>query len=375
MKNKLPILVGGTLIAYWGVFLALQFCHQDQDFSELENRYLASKPSFSTSTLLDGTFGEDFETYIADQFPLRNSFIALKSESERILQKKENNGVFLGKDGYLLQDFETPDMDRAETNANYINSLAENFNVYIALAPTATKVLEDKLPDYASPYDEGQYISDFYAALSDNVHKVPILETLQAQLDSGEQLYYKTDHHWTTLGAYYAYTSFCETAGILPTPLSDFDIETVSDDFYGTLFSKGNFTFIEPDSLQIFYPRVENQLSVNYEGSGTTTDSLYEYSHLEVKDKYSVFLDNNHPLIQIKTSVDNDRKLLIIKDSYANCFIPFLTAHYGEIYVLDLRYANMPIQTFANENHIDDIMLLYNVQNFSAEGKLSLLLK
>ena len=375
MKNKLPLWVGGTLVVYWGLFLILQLCHKDQDFSELENRKLASKPSFSMETLLDGKFGDDFETYIADQFPLRNSFISLKSESERVLQKKENNGVFLGKDGYLLQDFEKPDMDRAMTNAGYINAIAENFNVYVALAPTATKVLEAKLPSFAGPYDEGKYISDFYSALSDKVHKVNILETLQDQLDSGQQLYYKTDHHWTTLGAYYAYTSFCKEAGLTPTPLSDFDIETVSHDFYGTLFSKGNFTFIEPDDLQIFYPKEEKPVTVTYETEGKTTDSLYEYSHLETKDKYSVFLDNNHPLIHIQSSVENGRKILILKDSYANCFIPFLTANYEDIYVLDLRYANMPIQTFASEHGIEDILLLYNVQNFSAEGKLSLLLR
>lgn len=375
MKNKLPLWVGGTLVVYWGLFLILQLCHKDQDFSELENRKLASKPSFTTATLLNGTFGDDFETYIADQFPLRNSFISLKSESERILQKKENNGVFLGKDGYLLQDFNTPDMDRAMTNAGYVNAIAENFNVYVALAPTATKVLEDKLPSFAGPYDEGQYISDFYSALSDKVHKVKILETLQAQLESGEQLYYKTDHHWTTLGAYYAYTSFCKEAGLTPKPLSDFNIETVSHNFYGTLFSKGNFTFIEPDDLQIFYPKEENPVTVTYEVEEKTTDSLYEYSHLETKDKYSVFLDNNHPLIHIQSSVKNGKKILIIKDSYANSFIPFLTTNYEDIYVLDLRYANMPIQTFANEHGIKDILLLYNVQNFSAEGKLSLLLR
>ena len=375
MKNKLPLWVGGSFIAYLALFFIFQLLHKEQSFSELENRTLATKPTFSFETLLDGSFGNDFETYIADQFPLRENFIALKANSERTLQKKENNGVFLGADGYLLQDFDTPDMERAYRNASYINSLAEHFNVYMALAPTATKVLEDKLPLFASPYDEGQYISDFYSALSDYVHKVPILETLQNQVAIGKQLYYKTDHHWTTLGAYYAYESFCETAGIVPTPLERFNIETVTEDFYGTLFSKGNFTFIQPDSLQIFYPKEENSLSVTYALSENSTDGLYEYSYLNSKDKYSIFLDGNHPLIRIQTSVQNGRKLLILKDSYANCFIPFLTTHYEEIQIVDLRLANFPIQTYATENDIDDILLLYNVQNFSAEGKLSLLLK
>ena len=375
MKNKLALWVGSTFTIYLAIFFILQMIHKDKTFSELENRNLATLPTFSMETLLNGSFGTDFETYIADQFPLRDSFIALKSNSERTLQKKENNGVYLGADGYLLQHFDTPDMNRAYKNASYINSIAEHFNVYMALAPTATKVLEDKLPKFASPYDEGKYISDFYAALSSKVHKVPVLETLQSYVDTGNQLYYKTDHHWTTLGAYYAYTSFCKEAGITPTPLTDFDIETVSDAFYGTLFSKGNFTFIKPDSLQIFYPQFANKLSVSYELSEDPIEGLYAYDTLKTKDKYSVFLDGNHPLLRIQTSVKNGRRLLILKDSYANCFIPFLTQHYEEIQVIDLRMANMPIQTYATENQIDDILLLYNVQNFSAEGKLSLLLK
>lgn len=375
MKNKLPIWVGATFIAYLALFFIFQLLHKEQDFSELENRILATKPILSVQTLLDGSFGNDFETYLADQFPFRANFIALKANSERALQKKENNGVFLGKDGYLLQEFDAPDMERTYRNAGYINDLAEHFNVYMLLAPTATKVLEDKLPLFASPYDEGQYISDFYNALSDKVHKVPVLEALQKETSTSNQLYYKTDHHWTTLGAYYAYRSFCETANITPTALKDFNIETVSNTFYGTLFSKGNFTFAKPDSIQVFYPKEKENLSITYELEEKVTDTLYDFSHLETKDKYSLFLDGNHPLIRIQTNAQTNRKLLILKDSYANCFIPFLTAHYDEIHIIDLRLATFPIQTYAKENAIDDILLLYNVQNFSAEGKFSLLLK
>lgn len=376
MKNKLPIWVGFTFVLYLAFFFVFQLITQDSEFSELENRTLAQKPTLTLDGILDGSFGEAYETYIADQFPLRNQMISLKANSERVLQKKENNGVFLGKDGYLLQDFERPDMELALRNAGYINELAQKFNIYVGLAPTATKILEDHLPAFASPYDEGQYISDFYQALSPKVHKVSILETIEAQaINSNDQLYYKTDHHWTTLGAYYGYTSFCKAAGIKPYPLSDFTITTVSETFYGSLFSKGNFTFIDPDSLQLFYPNFSNPLTVTYEENGSVSDSLYEYSHLEKKDKYSVFLDNNHPLIRIKTSIKNGRKLMVIKDSYANSLIPFLTNHYEAIDILDLRFLTMPLQTYATQNHVDDILLLYNVHNFSAEGKLSLLLR
>lgn len=371
MNPRFYKVLGATFFLYIAGFFVFQIMAQDKDFSELENRNLMLAPSLSVDGLLDGSFEDDFETYIADQFPLRNHFIAIKSNAERTLQKKETNGVFLGHDGYLLQDFKQPDLELAQRNASYITELSHSFNVYMALAPTATSILSDKLPSFATPYSEIDYIDTFYHQLGNNVHRVPLVETLLEH--SNESIYYKTDHHWTTLGAYYGYTAFCETAGITPLPLDDFHIETVSTQFYGSLFSKGNFTFIKPDSLQLFYPKQEEHLTVTYEATGTTTHSLYAPSYLEAKDKYSIFLDNNHPLIKITTSANTGRNLLVIKDSYANCFVPFLTAHYDSIQIVDLRLLTMPIKTYASEQAIDDILILYNVQNFSNEGKLSLL--
>ena len=371
MKNKFHFILGITFILYIMGFFVLQLFIKDKTFSELENRTLTTLPTLSRQALLDGSFGEAFETYIADQFPLRNQFISLKANTERALLKKENNGVFLGKDGYLLQDFKEPDLELAKRNASYISELANSFNVYVALAPTATSVLKDKLPNFAQPYDETSFISLVYNSLSDKVHKVPLYETLSQH--KNEYIYYKTDHHWTTLGAYYSYVAFCENANITPKSIDQFNINTVTDSFYGSLFSKGNFTFIKPDTLQIFSPKEPETLSVTYEATGVTTDTLYEPSYLETKDKYSVFLDNNHPLIKIKTSAKTGKKLLIIKDSYANCFVPFLTSHYESIEILDLRLLTIPVKTYALENQIDDVLLLYNVQNFSSEGKLSLL--
>ncbi len=373
MKKKLPLITGITFIIYIFTFFGLQLLNKDKTFSELENRNLSSKPTFTINALMNGSYGKDLETYIADQFPFRNQFISTKAYTELMLQKKDNNGVYIGKDGYFLQDFTKPDMDLAIRNANYINELAKTFHVYVGIAPTATKVLEKKLPPYASPYDEEVYISTLYKHLSEKVTKLDFLDILQAHQD--EYIYYKTDHHWTTLGAYYAYTEFCKTAGIVPLTLQDFQIQEVSNAFYGTLFSKGNFTFASPDKINLFYPNKTQTVELVYEGSGVTTSSLYEYSHLDTKDKYSIFLDNNHPLIKITTSVKNGRKLLVIKDSYANCFIPFLTNHFEEIQVLDLRLMTAPVATLAKEAGISEILLLYNVQNFSVESKLSLLLK
>lgn len=360
-----------SFIVYIGGFLGLHILAEDRTFSELENRNLSGLPKLTKDTFISGDFGEDFEKYIADQFPSRDTFIALKSYTELMLQKKDNNGVYIGKDGYFLQKFEQPDQVLADKNVNYISKFAENLNVYFMLVPTATKIHEEKLPSFATPYDEKLFIDSFMDGLSDRVHKVDAFKLLKDH--ENESIYYKTDHHWTTLGAYYGYQAFCESYGIEPLGLEDFNRIQASEAFYGSLFSKGNFTFADPDTLEIFEPKDKVEMSVYYVNNNKTTDSLYEMSHLEKKDKYSVFLDNNHPLIEIKTSNKNGKKLAIIKDSYANAMIPFLVQHFEEIHVLDLRFLNMPIAEYLRGVGVEDVLMLYNVQNFATLNKLSLL--
>ena len=371
MKRKFQIMMTLSFVVYIGGFFVLQLLHQDKTYSELENRNLAQKPTWNKEDFLKGIYGKEVEEYIADQFPFRNQFIAMKSQSELILQKKENNGVYIGKDDYFFQKFNKPDDALMKKNIQYINTFAQHFNVYFMLVPTATKIYEDKLPLFATPYDEQDFIEAVNKGLDDKIHKIDVLQVMQQH--KNEALYYKTDHHWTTLGAYYAYEAFCESYGIEPVPISNFERVVGSEAFYGSLFSKGNFTFAKPDTLELFIPKEEELLDVYYMGENKHTDSLYEMSHLNKKDKYSVFLDNNHPVIQIKTHIKNGKKIAIVKDSYANAFIPFLTSHFEEIHVLDLRFLNMSIASYMRENKLEDVLLLYNVQNFATVNQLSLL--
>ena len=369
--NSLKKTLSISFVIYLFALGILIFIMPDKVFSELENRTLAQKPKFNTENIQSGKFAKGFEEYVSDQFPFRDQFIAVKTASEILLQKKDSNGVYIGSDGYLLQKFETPDLELLKRNIGYINKFSRNFNVSFMLVPTATKVLEEKLPLFATPYDEIDYINDAQAYLEDNIKFVNVFPALEEA--ENEYIFYKTDHHWTTLGAYYAYQQYCLINGIEPMDIDSFDIVTETKEFYGSLFSKGNFTFAEPDELSIFYPKKANAVTVEYIAENKSTNTMYEKSHLEKKDKYSVFLDNNHPAIKISTSIKNGKKLMVIKDSYANCFIPFLANHYEEIYVMDLRFLNISISDFANTNGVKDVLLLYNVQNFAKETSLSLL--
>ncbi|MGL5677343.1 MAG: DHHW family protein [Cellulosilyticaceae bacterium] len=371
MNKRFHIAMALSFVVYIGGFFSLQILAKDKEFSDLENRGLQMLPNFTMERFLEGKFGTDFEKYIADQFPGRNTFIALKSHVELALQKKDNNGVYIGKDGYFLQEFKKPDEELMAKNIDYVNRFAEKANVYFMLAPTATKVHEDRLPSFATPYDEGVYIKDFTEELSDKVHLVDALSKLSEHKE--EAIYYKTDHHWTTLGAYYGYTAFCEAYGIEPLAVEDFERLPAGKDFYGTLFSKGNFTFATPDVVEIFEPKQPVEMTVTYVNDEKVVDSLYEMSHLEKKDKYSVFLDGNHAMIEVKTNANNGKKLAVVKDSYANAMMPFLAQHFEEIYILDLRFLNASIPSYLEERGIEDVLMLYNVQNFATLNKLSLI--
>lgn len=371
MSRRFQKVMALAFVVYIGGFFALQFIVKERDFSELENRKLASAPKWSMAHFLSGGYGEDFETYIADQFPGRDSFIAVKSNAERLLQKKDNNGVYIGKEGYFLQTFNDPDQELLEKNIHYINRFAEHFNTTMMLVPTATKVHEDRLPAFATPYDEGVFIETLKKGIGENVNWLDMLEVMGGHKE--EDIYYKTDHHWTTLGAYYGYEALCKSLGIEPLALDRFNRIKASETFYGTLFSKGNFTFAKPDTLEIFEPKNPVDVKVHYVMEDETKDTLYDKSHLEKKDKYSVFLGGNHAHVKINTNTSNGKKIAIVKDSYANAFIPFLSHHFEEIHVFDLRFFSVPIADYLREEGIEDVLLLYNAQNFATMNKLSLL--
>lgn len=368
MQPYIKKIIAVSFIVYIFLFFFFSIIVKDRNFSELENRLLTSFPSMSVLSIKEGRFMKNFEEYIGDQFPLRDQFISVKSYSELLLQKKDNNGVFIGKDNYFIQDFKKPDEVQIAKNIEYVNTFAKEFNTYVMIAPTATSILEEKLPAFANPSSELEILEKIETNLASNVKNISLFEALRNKKD--EYIYYKTDHHWTTLGAYYAYLQLCESMNLHPLIKSDFIKTKVSENFYGSLFSKGNFTFATPDSIEIYEPKRKKPVDINYVVENKKKNSFYEMSYLDQKDQYKIFLDSNHPYVTIKTGAVNNKKLLVVKDSYANCFVPFLAEHFSEIHVIDPRFINESIKKYAEENKIEDVLILYNVQNFSSSNTL-----
>lgn len=338
--------------------------------SEMENRPLAQMPKFSINELFKGDFTADFETFVTDQFVWRNFFVGVKTQTEHLLGKQDTNGVYFAKDNFLIekQDDSFIDSEQAERNLGRLVEFAESYqqklgegHVKVMLVPTAITVLSDKLPSYAPSYDQKAMLDGLAKRLPKNVY-VDVLSALEEKND--EYIFYKTDHHWTTLGAYYGYRKYCESVGIDGTTAADYDVKEVSSEFYGTVYSKARLLKTKPDRMFAYIPKVPQSLTLDYNMGEKQETSLYQESYLEKRDKYSYFLGGNHPLIKIDTGVKNGKKLLVVKDSYSHCFAPFLTSDYETIYMVDLRKFNISLSQFAEDEGITDALVLYNTVNY-----------
>ena len=378
LKNKANLAVCGVfLLLVFGLTIT-SMVSPVKAFSESENRYLAKKPKFSFESLFDGDYTADYETFITDQFVGRDTWIGIKTAMERAMLKQDINGVYFGKDGYLIEKHDEADIDpeiaerNAERLAQFMQDCVEAFGegrAHAMIVPTASEILEDKLPPFATGYDQETYIEQIGALLPEQC-LVDVTQVLKNH--SSEYIFYRTDHHWTATGAYYAYQEWAKACGFLPLSNEDFTVEVAADDFLGTIYSKVN-TKVDPDEILLYQTGLP--YSVIYNMDGKVKDTLYDREKLEIKDKYAVYLGGNNALVQIDTEVDNGRKLLIVKDSYAHCFAPFAVNHFEQTYMVDFRYFNMPVSQFIEQYGITDVLVLYNAPNFAADTNTLLFTK
>ncbi|MBO5279178.1 MAG: hypothetical protein J6B06_06790 [Lachnospiraceae bacterium] len=373
--KKFCALFSGILI----IFFIAGMLKPDTGFSEFENRYLSSRPKLTMEAVRDGSYMKDYEEYVTDQFPLRNYWITLKTLTERAMLKSEINGVYFAEDHYYIekQDKDKLFSELAMKNYQTLLDFAEKYtqklgagSVSVMLVPTASCVLRDKLPLLAP--DDGQNL------LLDELREkmvagawVDVYGELAAH--SGEEIYYRTDHHWTTLGAFYGYCAWKEKQGQLRPDIADYDRVCLTDSFTGTLYARVNVE-MKPDSIYAFV-KPQEKLRMRLDMEGEWWDTIYSEEKLSTRDKYAVFCDGNHGVTEIETSLDNDRHLLIIKDSYAHCLAPFFTADFEKITMLDLRYYNGSVEEYVQQNQVTDVLTVYNAAGFSADRYINKFIK
>lgn len=346
-----------------GMFL-LSIILPDRERSETENRLLAQWPEFSWESLKSGEFTSGVEEYIADQFPLRDGWTGLKSRVEQLIGKTEFNGVYLAGDT-LISKVEKPDDERLDKNFGYIQKLdgKTEATVHLGLIPSAAEIWRDRLPNGAYSWDQTLLLK---MAEETGLNTVDFLSVLQKYAD--EQIFYRTDHHWTSTGAYFGYTAIMEALGrgneIIPA--DKYTPERVSRDFNGTLYSSSGIHWLKPDAIEYWVK--EDGLTVTSWRTGKEESALlYDRSYLSVKDKYSSFLGGNQPLCVIKNENAAGGKLLIVRDSYADSVAPFLAQHFSEVHLMDLRYYRSSVAQYADQNGIDDVLVMYSVPNFTTD--------
>lgn len=372
------------LIPLFGLTV-LSFLLPQNGFSELENRYLSKKPKFTWESVVSGEYGTSYETWLSDQFPFRTMFVAVRTAAKRAVLQQDINGVYFGEDHYYIEKHNTEDLmtEQMAKNIDYLAQASVWFadtldgRVSVMLVPSASQILTDKLPPFAAPADQTAVTEALRGILeqdsAEDIQILPIEQRLKEH--EREPLYYKTDHHWTTLGAYYAYQLYAENAGFTPKPREEFAEHTVSGTFQGTIQARLGIP-LENDNINLFLPREESQVEIYYDGLLQTYDSFYDETALKKRDQYAVFLGGNHGWTKIvskqlgEDSQAAGRKLLIVHDSYANSFVPFLAGHFEEIHMVDLRYFNPSLSEFAKTQEITDLLVLYQIPGFAKDGNL-----
>lgn len=351
------------------------------EFSETENRVLAGKPEVRIDTILNGDFEADYEEYLTDQFVMRNQWISLKTSVERLLGKRESKDIYFAEDGYLIEKhtgvFGT---QMAGRNATALTKFVQQYegqfgagHISVLIVPNAVDILQDKLPPLAESGKGNDYLEQIAESLPENVW-FDCGAVLHEHTD--EEIYYRTDHHWKTLAAFYVYQAWAERQGYVIPELADYEIQTVTDRFEGTVQSKLGIQ-TEGDTIELFSAINEPAYTL-YRGSTgemeeghSMENSLYDLTALDTKDKYALYFGGNEPFLQIRTEVSNGRKILVIKDSYANCFIPFMLGEFQEIDVLDLRYTNQKLSGMIAEGGYTDVLILYNASGFAEDMSIS----
>lgn len=366
-------LVGIIFILTLFLFLIINVIVPDREKSVQENRMLVTKPKFRLSSLISGDYDEKFEAYMDDQFVGRDMWRKLKVTVDRIGGSRLENGVYIGTNGQLLEQIEVADENHLAANIKAIKSFSESQSkipVRMMLVPDAANVLNHSLPALAKPEDQTQMFSMVRKDLGDSVEWIDVSTELNKH--KTEKIYYKTDHHWTTLGAFYAFQAAAPSLGIEGDLSGKYVSYAVSDSFNGMLASKSGVNLGEKEQIDIYVPTEEDtDLIVDYVDEGKRSTSLYDSSKLKEKDQYTVFLGGNSSLLDIRTVSTSTKRLLLVKDSFANSFIPFLTPYYREIVVVDPRYYSGTINDLMDFYRISEVLFLYSGNTFFKDNNIS----
>ena len=351
------------------LFTVIDIINSPNEFSELENRKLSQMPILSLKSYIDTSFSSDYEKYINDQFFLRNNWIDSKSRIEYLLGKRENNDIIFGKENYLFKKFTTFNDEMLENNLNSIITFTNNYNkeVDFFIIPNSYAIYDELTPRYLPLVDQLSLINSINSYLSlksnDHINTINVAEELLKNKD--DYIYYKTDHHWTSYGAYLAYLTYMDYLGLEIVDINNLEKITINN-FLGTYYNRSKYFKADSDFITYY-----NILGLHIEIDGKEKLSLMDLDKFKGSDKYSAFLWGNNGLTKvINENISEERKgssILIFKDSYANSFIQFLSYNYEIIDIIDLRYFKESIRNFMKDKDYNEILIMYSFNNLSTD--------
>lgn len=363
--NRIYIVVVFGILALLGLSSVLL---PPKGYSENENRYLEQFPKVTVKGILSGDFQEQFEAALSDQFSGRDAWMKSSTAVKRAEGVCEVSGVYLGKDGYYISKITQEDIDQKKylQNLRYVEYFGERCGgkANTLLVPSPGIVLKDKLPANAPYYDAAAMYREAETVLrrSKNIDVRPQLKEYAKQ----NQVYYRTDHHWTLLGAYAAYSAYCDANEIDKHTYGYFAPKKISEDFLGTMYSKVMPLHAQKDTMYA----AGNIPQAGVICDGEKKSVIYDVEKLIQKDKYGYFFGGNYGEVVISMKEEPQKKLLVIKDSYANSFVPFLMENYDQITMIDLRYYRKSMQELLQENTYDQVLVLYEMSNFAQDTNL-----
>lgn len=368
ITNRITAIITLSIIAF---FFFMTVFGKNEPFSFTENRRLADVPEFTVDGLYDGSDVEKIGNYITDHFAGRKTLLSAQTRLQAELSEQIVNGIYIGKDRLL--DAEVSLRTPASVSSDIFNRYTESYDgtVYFAAIPSSSGVYGDLLQARGISRSDSQQISAFYEFLSNKIRKIDAYNILKMLNEN--YIYYRTDTKWTTYGAYCVYKTVIQKLGFLPALYDKYSIRHITDNYRGDLYKKVLSAQITPDIIDI-YNYTDGATVISCEKttkSGNTVEAeLYNFDKLDSSDMYSVFLGDPAPLIKIKTSVKNDKKLLVIKDSYANCFVPFLIQHYSEIAVVSPEDMQKELSEYVNINDYGQTLFLFGVENLGNRTNL-----
>ena len=351
------------------LFTVIDIINSPNEFSELENRKLSQMPILSLKSYIDTSFSSDYEKYINDQFFLRDNWIDLKSRIEYLLGKRENNDIIFGKENYLFKKFTTFNDEMLKNNLNSIITFTNNYNkeVDFFIIPNSYAVYDELTPRYLPLVDQLSLINSInsYLSLKSNNHINTINVAEELLKNKDDYIYYKTDHHWTSYGAYLAYLAYMDYLGLEIVDINNLEKITINN-FLGTYYNRSKYFKADSDFITYY-----NILGLHIEIDGKEQLSLMNLDKFKGSDKYSAFLWGNNGLTKvINENISEERKgssILIFKDSYANSFIQFLSYNYEIIDIIDLRYFKESIRNFMKDKDYNEILIMYSFNNLSSD--------